>query len=143
MLDAGAYQDSEIHLPIRPNDYDYATYLNNAVYVEYLEAGRVDWAQRNQLNLFQLSLAPAVVRLELDYLRGLIRGQDAPEVFVTTRLAELKPVRMIFEQMISSGARERCARAVVQVVMVNLDTKKAVPVRDALAKLKISQPSQP
>ena len=137
MSDLLAYQDSEIHLPIRPNDFDYAGYLNNAVYVEYLEAGRVAWAELNRIDLFQTLIAPAVFRLELDYLKGIIRGQDTPAVTIRTTLADLKPVRMLFAQTITNAAGEICARASVQVVMVNLQTKKAVPVRAALERLQL------
>jgi acyl-CoA thioester hydrolase len=130
------YQDSLIHLPIRPNDYDYACYLNNAVYVEYLEAGRVAWAALNGINLFEPSIAPAVSRLELNYLKGLIRGQDAPAVNILTHLIEMKPVRLLFQQTISNAEEEICARANLEIVMVNLQTKKAMPVRTALDRLK-------
>lgn len=128
--------DSKIRLPIRPNDFDYAGYLNNAVYVEYLEAGRVAWAEANGLDLFQPLLAPAVFRLELDYLKGVIRGQEVPEVIVHTTLSEQKPMRLLFSQTISNIRDELCARAVVQMVWVNLQTKKAVPVQAALAAIR-------
>lgn len=132
---SNTYTDSEIRLPIRPNDFDYAAYLNNAVYIEYLEAGRVEWAALNRINLYQLGLAPAVVRLEVDYLKGLLRGKDVPEAIVRTTLSELKPVRMIFHQSVGNQQGEVCARAVVQVVMVDLTANKAVPVRWALERL--------
>ncbi|AGY58820.1 acyl-CoA thioesterase [Gloeobacter kilaueensis] len=137
MLEASAFAESEIVLAIRPNDYDYAAYLNNAVYVEFLEAGRVDWAGRNRLNLLQPTLAPAVVRLELDYLRGIIRGRDPDQVVVRTALTELKLARLIFNQFIHTGEGNLCARALVQVVMLNLEINKAVAAPDALERLRL------
>jgi acyl-CoA thioester hydrolase len=135
--DASAYAESEIVLPIRPNDYDYAAYLNNAVYVEFLEAGRMDWAERNRLDLFQPTFAPAVVRLELDYLRAFIRGRDPAVAIVCTRLSELKLARLIFDQTLANARGERCARAVVHVVMLNLEINKAVAASEALQRIRL------
>jgi acyl-CoA thioester hydrolase len=136
MLNPNEYSDCRLRLPIRPNDFDYAAYLNNAVYVEYLEAGRVAWAELNRIDLLHANLAPAVSRLEIDYVKGIVRGKDLAEVEILTTLVEMKPVRMLFHQSVSNQAGIVCARAVAHLVMVDLSTNQAVPLRSALERMK-------
>ncbi|MFD7137370.1 acyl-CoA thioesterase [Streptomyces sp. NPDC059894] len=56
-----------IHLSVRPNDLDAQGHVNNAVGLEYLEAGRWDWFARHRL-VPDGTVAPVVARAEIDYL---------------------------------------------------------------------------
>jgi acyl-CoA thioester hydrolase len=61
-------------LQVRPNDLDILGHVNNAVSIEYLEAGRWDWLSRN--GLVQGDRVVAVVaRSEVDYLAEIPRGR--------------------------------------------------------------------
>ncbi|MGV9268649.1 acyl-CoA thioesterase [Kitasatospora sp. NPDC003701] len=60
-------------LPVRPNDLDALGHVNNAVALEYLEAGRWDWLGRQGL-VHGDRLIAVVARTEIDYLAELPRG---------------------------------------------------------------------
>jgi acyl-CoA thioester hydrolase len=75
------FTDSELSLPVRPNDFDSLGHVNNAVAVEYLEAGRWDWLARQGLTRGQRIIA-VVSRCEVDYLSEI----SGPRVEVHTVL---------------------------------------------------------
>jgi len=61
-------------LPVRPNDLDALGHVNNAVALEYLEAGRWDWLGRQGLEPGGPVVA-VVARVEADYRAEIPRGQ--------------------------------------------------------------------
>ncbi|MFE2721751.1 acyl-CoA thioesterase [Kitasatospora sp. NPDC059327] len=69
-------------LPVRPNDLDALGHVNNAVALEYLEAGRWDWLGGQGL-VHGDRLIAVVARTEIDYLAEIPRGR----VEVRTALA--------------------------------------------------------
>jgi len=70
-----------IDLQVRPNDLDVQGHVNNAVGLEYLEAGRWDWFARYRL-IPDGAVAPVVARAEIDYLVPI----PYTRVIVCTRL---------------------------------------------------------
>jgi acyl-CoA thioester hydrolase len=66
--------ESRLMLPVRPNDLDALGHVNNAVALEYLEAGRWDWLGRQGLALGGRVIA-VVARAEVDYRAEIPRGQ--------------------------------------------------------------------
>jgi acyl-CoA thioesterase FadM len=106
---------------VRPNDLDRLGHVNNAVAVEYLEAGRWDWAFR-RLGATSAHVVPVVARLEVDYRRELGPGT----VVVTTTLTsdvEDSTFQAVFVQSITQD--EVAVRARVQVAF--LDVRRRVP----------------
>lgn len=61
-------------LRVRPNDLDAMGHVNNAVALEYLEAGRWDWLGRQGLVHGDRMIA-VVARAEIDYLAEIPRGR--------------------------------------------------------------------
>ncbi|MFJ9950294.1 acyl-CoA thioesterase [Kitasatospora sp. NPDC091207] len=61
-------------LPVRPNDLDALGHVNNAVALEYLEAGRWDWLGRQGF-VHGDRLIAVVARTEIDYLAEIPRGR--------------------------------------------------------------------
>ncbi|MFG3052172.1 acyl-CoA thioesterase [Kitasatospora sp. NPDC048239] len=59
---------------MRPNDLDVLGHVNNAVALEYLEAGRWDWLGRLGLVHGDRMIA-VVARTEIDYLAEIPRGR--------------------------------------------------------------------
>jgi acyl-CoA thioester hydrolase len=68
------FSESRLTLPVRPNDLDALGHVNNAVALEYLEAGRWDWLGRQGLVPCDRMIA-VVARAEVDYLAEIPRGQ--------------------------------------------------------------------
>lgn len=67
------FGESRLMLPVRPNDLDALGHVNNAVALEYLEAGRWDWLGRQGL-VHGDRLIAVVARTEIDYLAEIPRG---------------------------------------------------------------------
>jgi acyl-CoA thioester hydrolase len=65
---------TRLTLPVRPNDLDALGHVNNAVALEYLEAGRWDWLGRHGLVHTDRVIA-VVARTEIDYRAEIPRGQ--------------------------------------------------------------------
>ncbi|MFJ5116754.1 acyl-CoA thioesterase [Kitasatospora sp. NPDC088548] len=61
-------------LPVRPNDLDALGHVNNAVALEYLEAGRWDWLGGQGLVHGDRVIA-VVARAEIDYRAEIPRGR--------------------------------------------------------------------
>jgi acyl-CoA thioester hydrolase len=98
----GVYlEESRLTIPVRPNDLDALGHVNNAVVVEYLEAGRWDWLGRQGLTHGDGIIA-VVARTEVDYLAEISRG----EVEVRTRL-ESPTARELDDDTLTFRARFR------------------------------------
>jgi acyl-CoA thioester hydrolase len=63
-----------LELMVRPNDLDAIGHVNNAVALEYLEAGRWDWLARQGL-VHSRQMIAVVARAEVDYLAEIPRGR--------------------------------------------------------------------
>ena len=68
------FAESRLTLPVRPNDLDALGHVNNAVALEYLEAGRWDWLS-SQGRVHGDRMIAVVARTEIDYRAEIPRGQ--------------------------------------------------------------------
>lgn len=68
------FRESRLMVLVRPNDLDALGHLNNAVALEYLEAGRWDWIGRQGL-LPSDQVIAVVARVEVNYLAEIPRTQ--------------------------------------------------------------------
>lgn len=68
------FGESRLELPVRPNDLDALGHVNNAVVLEYLEAGRWDWLAQNGIT-HGGSVIAVVARIEIDYVAEIPRGR--------------------------------------------------------------------
>ena len=128
-----------LRLPIRPNDYDRLGHVNNAVVLEYLEAGR--WAWLAHVGVHERSDVVAVVsRIEVDYRRELL----GTEVVVQTRLiepataglAEEITYRAVFEQRVfPSGSLDAAASARVTVGFIDVKTRTLTTLQEFVAAI--------
>ncbi|MEV0534422.1 acyl-CoA thioesterase [Kitasatospora sp. NPDC050463] len=125
-------------LPVRPNDLDALGHVNNAVALEYLEAGRWDWLGRQGL-VHGDRLIAVVARTEIDYLAEIPRGL----VEVRTRLdspseeewdEEGITFRVRFRQRIHLPEAARPAvDALVTVAFLDAEQRCLVSLQDFLA----------
>ena len=115
--------DSLVWLQVRPNDLDVQGHVNNAVTLEYFEAGRWDWFARNGLAP-DGAVAPVVARAEVDYLAPIPYAR----IEVATRLAapqdpragEGRTYRTRFRQEIRIPGQARpAARVLVTIAFVD------------------------
>ncbi|MFD9596698.1 acyl-CoA thioesterase [Kitasatospora sp. NPDC059973] len=125
-------------LPVRPNDLDALGHVNNAVALEYLEAGRWDWLGRQGL-VHGDRLIAVVARTEIDYLAEIPRGR----VEVRTGLVspseeewdeEGLTFRARFRQRIHLPEADRPAvDALVTVAFLDAEQRCLVSLQDFLA----------
>lgn len=120
-----AYEVSVARFITRPNDLDSLGHVNNAVVLEYLEAGRWDWFARNRLRRAGV-VTPVVARAEVDYRQEIFAG----ELTITTRMLtdpnELA-YRAAFRQTIASGARGAetvATEATIYTAFVEMSTRR-------------------
>lgn len=112
---------SLIALRVRPRDLDVLGHVNNAVILEYLEAGRWDWFERQGL-VPDAEIAPVVARAEIDYLaqvpQAVIEVDTGMELLEPgTDESRLFTARL--QQSIRVPGRQRTAvRAVVTLAFV-------------------------
>ncbi|MER6395402.1 acyl-CoA thioesterase [Kitasatospora sp. NPDC001603] len=125
-------------LPVRPNDLDALGHVNNAVALEYLEAGRWDWLGLQGL-VHGDRLIAVVARTEIDYLAEIPRGR----VEVRTELVspseeewdeEGLTFRARFRQRIHLPEADRPAvDALVTVAFLDAEQRCLVSLQDFLA----------
>jgi acyl-CoA thioester hydrolase len=81
------FGESRLLLQVRPNDLDILGHVNNAVAIEYLEAGRWDWLGRHGLVQGDRLIA-VVARCEADYLAEIPRGRVEVRTVLESPTAE-------------------------------------------------------
>jgi acyl-CoA thioester hydrolase len=67
------FGETRLTMPVRPNDLDALGHVNNAVALEYLEAGRWDWLARQDL-AHASGIITVVARCEIDYRAEIPTG---------------------------------------------------------------------
>ena len=123
---------------VRPNDLDSLGHVNNAVVLEYLEAGRWAWLSHNHLPR-KGRIIPVVARIEIDYRREIL----PPEVTVTTILEDAADVltssyvrfKCVFRQTVASEQESASVLAIeaqVQVAFVDVTDRGIRSLQDYL-----------
>lgn len=133
------FEESTLTLRVRPNDLDSLGHVNNATALEYLEAGRWAWMERNSLRKAADVIA-VTVRVEVDY-RKEIAVQD---VVVRTRLEEPLAEELedeeavhyraqFHQQILVDSGRTVAVEAHVQAAFVSAADRSLRTVQDFLA----------
>lgn len=133
MSDAPPLTAVRTRLRVRPNDLDSLRHVNNAVVLEYLEAGRWDWAQHLEVPPGSPIVA-VVSRAEIDYLRPI----EIPEVEVHTELdgpLDLEEInyKVCFRQRVLSPGADldrALVRGLVHVAFFDTRTGTLATARD-------------
>ncbi|MCK9893938.1 acyl-CoA thioesterase [Frankia sp. AgB32] len=131
-------EETRLSLLVRPNDIDALGHVNNAVAMEYLEAGRADWLDRAGI-VSGGGVIAVVARAEIDYRVEVPRGT----VEVVTVMAEPDPTAfdpegmnylVRFRQRVLVPAAPRPAvEAVITVAFVESERRRIVTLQDYLA----------
>ncbi|MEZ4453782.1 MAG: thioesterase family protein [Nannocystaceae bacterium] len=132
-----AVHDTRTPLSPRPGDLDSLGHVNNAVVLEYLEAGRWGWMDENHLARID-AIVPVVSRIEIDYRREL----RCEPLVVETTLLEPEDLdddlsyRAVFHQrvcVVRDGETIVAAEARVQVAFLDARSRGLAPVHEFLA----------
>lgn len=130
------YETCLLDLEVRPNDLDSLAHVNNAVTLEYLEAGRWAWLQQHGFVQGQRVL-PVVTRIEIDYRRELLPQRLTvgtvllqPDDAVALPEATYK-VRFLQEVLSSKGVVAVSAQ--VEVAFIDATTRSLASLQDFVA----------
>lgn len=132
------FSESRLTLPVRPNDLDVLGHVNNAVALEYLEAGRWDWLARQGL-VHGGRLIAVVARTEIDYLAEVPRGEVEVRTLLESPTQEefdedSITFRAVFRQRIHLPEAERPAiDALVTVAFLDAEKRSLVTLQDFLS----------
>jgi acyl-CoA thioesterase FadM len=128
---------SLLDLAVRPNDLDSLAHVNNAVSLEYLEAGR--WAWMDQYGLNRIGrIVPVVTRIQVDYRRE-IRPQRLKVRTTLQQAARTGPdidatykVRFVQEILIND-CTDTAVSAQVDVAFIDGETRSLASLQEFLA----------
>jgi phosphopantetheine--protein transferase-like protein len=123
-----------LDLRVRPNDLDSLGHVNNAVVLEYLEAGRWAWMDGHRIRRGG-AVVPVVSRVEVDYRRELA----GPELQVHTALLvpetedddDVSYRARFTQQILVAGTL--AAEAVVHVAFIDARSRSLCTLQDFLA----------
>jgi acyl-CoA thioester hydrolase len=132
------YAESRLLLLVRPNDLDALGHVNNAVAVEYLEAGRWDWLARQNL-VHSGRIVAVVARIEIDYRAEIPRGEIEVHTLLDLPTAEEfdednLTFRARFRQRLHlPGVVRPAAKALVTVAFLDTQNRCLATMQDFVA----------
>ncbi len=137
------FEDTSLTLRVRPNDLDSLGHVNNATALEYLEAGRWAWLERNGLRQ-GAAVIGLTMRVEVDY-RKEIAPQDVVvwthlEAPVPQELEDLEAAhyRVRFHQKILvDSVRQVAVEAHVQAAFVRTADRSLSTLQEFLEAARI------
>jgi acyl-CoA thioester hydrolase len=121
---------TEAVLKVRTYECDAYGHVNNAVYLNYLEYGRMAVLEKAGLTLAAMKKRGVIIvvrRIEIDYKAP---AQEAEALVIRTRLKETNKMKGVFYQEIVKQEDDRLV-AKAEVTWVFVDTKgKLIPIPD-------------
>ncbi|MCW5253393.1 MULTISPECIES: acyl-CoA thioesterase [unclassified Streptomyces] len=129
---------TRLSLSVRPNDLDALGHVNNAVVLEYLEAGRRDWLRRIGGEPGGDAVA-VVARIEIDYRAELPYGQlEVVTELESPTAEEVADEALTFRALLRQrvrlpGTREPAAEALVTVAFLDARQRCPITLQDYLS----------
>lgn len=126
--------ETTLDLIVRPTEIDVNGHVNNAKFIEYLEWGREEWYERNQLpydKLLALGAATVTVNVNVNYRRECKQGEI---LTVVTRPERLGRTSFSFRQEIRSADGTVAVDALITLVTIDPQTRRPTVVPTDLAK---------
>ena len=120
---------------VRPTEIDVNGHVNNAKYVEYLEWGREEWYDRNGFaydRLKGLGAITVVVNFNLNYRQPCRQGD---RLRIATWPGGSGRTSFSLVQRIDKSDGTTAADAVVTLVTIDPDTRRARPLPEEFARL--------
>lgn len=127
---------TEVEIVVTESDLDELGHVNNARYLNFLEAGRMDWYDHAGLIKRIEAIHPAsefdtvVVNINIDFSRECRLGE---RLRVETRPERLGRKSLALRQVIKKPSGDLAAEAVVTSVVMDLQSRTAVALPESLA----------
>lgn len=125
--------ETTLDLIVRPTEIDVNGHVNNAKFIEYLEWGREEWYERNQLpydKLLALGAATVTVNVNVNYRRECKQGEV---LTVATRPERLGRTSFSFHQEIRAADGTVAVDALITLVTIDPETRRPTVVPAELA----------
>jgi thioesterase-3 len=125
-----------LEITVRSSHIDFFGHVNNAKYIEFLEWGRVQMAEDQNIDFLGMvaeGVGPAVVRLEVNYRKESSMGDV---LVIDSRAVELKndKVGILKQTITNKKTGELVCDAVVTYVMFDLRQRKSIPMPESMKK---------
>lgn len=118
-------------IEVRYADIDVMGHVNNAIFLNYFEQGRISFFQQNFGDSWDWNKYGIIVaRNEIDYLKPVLLHD---KIYVTAEIGKMgnKSFQMTMRVFKAEGGEEiDCARGVVTVVCFDYQQKTTIPVPD-------------
>jgi thioesterase-3 len=124
-----------IQIEVRPTELDSMGHVNNAKFLEYMEWSREDWYNEAELpfdTFTALGLGTVVVNININYHKEARLGQHLTVSTVPLRKGRTS---FVLKHVIRNANEELVADAEVVNVTIGLQSRKASPLPDVLAKM--------
>lgn len=127
---------TEFEVTVTASDLDELGHVNNARYLNFLEAGRMDWyakvglIDRVQETQGASQFDTVVVNINIDFARECHLGE---RLLIGTSPSRLGRKSLALRQVIKKSSGDLAADAVVTSVVMDLETRTAVVLPDRLA----------
>lgn len=124
---------SKINLRVQKTEIDELGHVNNARFLEYLERGRMDWYNCCDPTLNKQSeqhLGTVIVNININYRRECFHET---QLSVVTRPCTRGRTSFVLLQEIYDHEDQRVCDAKVTSVVMDMHTRKIVPMPDSLA----------
>lgn len=123
LFDFVGESDVTLH-QVRPADLDRLGHVNNARVLEFLELGRLHWAEQ-RYEVAEGPHAPVVSKVEVNYIAELFLGQ----LQITTKLEQCRTFSVTFTQEIAHQGSFPAVKAASEVCFLDLGRRRPVRVR--------------
>jgi YbgC/YbaW family acyl-CoA thioester hydrolase len=135
IAEAGETREVALEIVVRSTEIDVNGHVNNAKYVEYLEWGREEWYDRHGFSYDRLKSLGAItvmVNINLNFRQPCHQGD---RLRVVTWPSGRGRTSFTLAQRIKRADGTAVADGVVTLVTVDPDTRRAVPLPEAFARL--------
>lgn len=122
-----------LEIIVRPTEVDVNAHVNNAKYIEYMEWGREEWYEKNELpydRLFTMGAVTVTVNINLNFLKECRQGDV---LTIATRPEQIGRTSFALRQEIRKSDGSIAAEGTVTLVTIDPHTRKSRPVPAELA----------
>lgn len=127
--------EATLEIIVRSTEIDVNGHVNNAKYLEYLEWGREEWFEQNDLHydrILAMGAQTVTVNININYRKECRQGEV---LLIKTRPERLGRTSFVVKQEICNKSGELVADATVTIVTIDTETRKSRPVPEELAQL--------
>lgn len=129
-----SHVEKRTEITVKEKDIDELQHVNNGVYVNYLEQGRLDWYAEAGLPIPELQrrgMGTVVLKLEITFKKEAVLGDDLVVVTAPSRMGRTS---FVFTQTIFNQSGELITEAIVTSVMFDRAKRKSIPVLEEITR---------